>query len=202
MELAPPTTLLGVTVTDEIIGRSEAGITVMAELKAPPAAVADTITVLIVETAGVTTLKVPVLCPAGIVTLAGIWMLALSDERVIGTPVAGAKPVSTTVAIVVPPPTIVAGLMDKVLRTAAETETDTVWLTPLAVTVIFAVWVVDTAAVDIAIVALDEPAGTVTVAGTWTAELSLDTLNENPPGGAMPVKPTVPVIELPALTEG
>jgi hypothetical protein len=46
-----------------------------------------------------------------------------------------------------------------------------------------------------------EPAGTRTLAGTVAAALLLDSVTTRPPAAAMPVSVTVPVDNVPALTD-
>ena len=59
-----------------------------------------------------------------------------------------------------------------------------------------------TAEVVIVNVALVAPAATVTLAGTWAADvLLLVRVTTAPPDGAGPVKVTVPVDEVPPITE-
>ena len=73
-------------------------------------------------------------------------------------------------------------------------------LTPLEVTAIVAAVACVTAAVVTGIDADHEPAGTVKVAGTPTAGLSLDRLSTTPPAGAGPCRSTQAVAGEPPLT--
>jgi len=107
-------------------------------------------------------------------------------------------PLSVTVAPLPPLPLIVPemlnvlplGLTVKVAvcvpLKVAEIVTDVELVTAVVVTV------------KVAVVA---PAATVTLAGTVAAALLLDKLTDPPPVGAMPLKVTVPVDEVPPLTE-
>jgi hypothetical protein len=60
-------------------------------------------------------------------------------------------------------------------------------------------WLVTEEVVAVKVVEV-APAGTVTLAGTCTAELLLDRLTAAPPLGAAPLRVTVPVEEVPPVT--
>jgi hypothetical protein len=107
------------------------------------------------------------LAPAAIVTVAGTITFALVDVNVTTVPPAGATAAMKTLICAVDPLGIVVGEQVIVIWLSALTvnvaEALTLSAVPLIVRVTFAVGFV----VVIAKVVLEDPAGTVTVAGTW-----------------------------------
>ena len=75
-----------------------------------------------------------------------------------------------------------------------------VWVTPPALAVIVADVDAVTALVVIGKVAINDPAATVTFAGTLTAALLLDSPTVNPPAGAAAARRTVPCEAVPPVT--
>ena len=105
--------------------------------------------------------------PAGTVTLAGTTRLAELLARVTARPPAGAKPLSVTVQVTLPAPTIAAGMQDKAdTCRGANNDIDEVWFVLLAAAVTTANRSVVTALTEAVNPALLDPAGTVTLAGT------------------------------------
>jgi hypothetical protein len=105
VEDTPPTTLFGVSATDE----SVAGLSVKAALFVP-LYVAEIFAVAAEPTGLVVTANVAVVSPAATVTLAGTAAAALSLESVTIAPPAGAALLSVTVAVEEEPPLTVLGL--------------------------------------------------------------------------------------------
>jgi hypothetical protein len=112
VELLPPTTDVGVLVTDD----RTAALTINVAVFATPYVAVMTEEVF-AATPSVVTVIVVVLLPAGIVTLAAnVAAAVLMLPRVITAPPVGAAPFSVTVPVELFPPTTVAGLSDKVDR--------------------------------------------------------------------------------------
>jgi hypothetical protein len=150
--------------------------------------------------------KVAEVAFAGTVTLAGTCAAAvLLLDRVTTAPPAGAGPVNLTVPVGEVPAITDVGLTLTPLPAAPSVGAFTVKLVlavapyvPAMVTVVLlATGIVVT--VNVAVVA---PAGTVTLTGTVAAAvLPLDSVTTAPPDGAGPFSVTVPVDEVPPITE-
>lgn len=109
MEATPPTTLVGVSVTDSgAMTRTE-----RFALAVIPARVAVTATVVVAVTAVVVTVNVAVVAPAGMVTEAGTPATALFVDRVAVTGTL-TVPLSRSVPVEVFPPPTVVGLRETV----------------------------------------------------------------------------------------
>lgn len=139
------------------------------------------------------TVNEPTSWPAAIVTLAGTVATGELDERDTTAPPDGAATLSRIEPLVVAPPVItvavtwrrwiVAGL---IVRTPTVAD-------PFSVAATFAVVTDPTAAVEAENVTLWVAAATVTLVGTVALAESLVNETVVPPGGALPVRVTVPM---------
>jgi hypothetical protein len=117
LALAPPTTLVGVTVTVP----GDGGFTVRGAVRLLPPRVALIDAATWPATGDVVTLKVAVAALAGTVTEAGVFTDAEEDTRVTTTPPDGAAAFSVTVPFAPAPPTTVEGAIvnpDRLCATA------------------------------------------------------------------------------------
>jgi hypothetical protein len=156
---------------------------------------------VLAATGDVVMVKVALVAPAVMVTLAGTCAtdVLLLDSVTIAPPV-GAFPFSVTVPVELLPPTTEVG--DRVIEDndAAVTVSVAFALVP-SVAVMLAVVVAETASVVTVKVAEVFPAVTVTFAGTVAAAvLPLASDTEIPPVGAAPLRVTVPVALFPPTT--
>jgi len=199
----PPLTLDGFSVSE----LSEAGgITAREAMRVTPESDADSVTEVEVVTARVDTVKVALIAPAGMVTLAGTVAAAvLLLTREMTAPPLGAAPLRVTLPIEGDPPVTLVGFSVNVVSVGPEdggvTVRAAVRVTPEydaeSVTEVEEV----TASVDTWKVALLAPDGTVTVAGTVaTAVLLLERDTSAPPVGAGALSVTVPVEGEPPFT--
>ena len=140
---------------------------------------------------GTTTTPVGTIAPPGLVVE--------SDTR---APPAGAAASSVTVPTESVPPTRFAGARERPVSTAAEvTVSVAVLLTPATVAVRVTGPLGAAPGTVTEKVALVPPDGTVTLAGTVAIDvLELPRLTEIPAGGAVAVRITVPIAELPRRT--
>jgi hypothetical protein len=154
-------------------------------------------------TALVVTVNVLLLDPAGMVTEEGTCaaeMLLLFSET--AAPVGGAAPFSVNVPVELAPPVTVLGLRVSDVRDATVTVRELLLVLVPSVPEIETVTDDATPLVLIVNVALVEPAGINTVAGTCATDvLVLCKLTTIPPAGAAPLKVTVPVDGFPPTTE-
>jgi hypothetical protein len=102
----PPVTLASLRLSTEAPG----GTTVSDALCVPPPDEPEIVTAVDVATALVVTLKLALVAPAGIVTLAGTAAAGLLLESVTCAPPAGAAPFSVTVPLAEAPPVRLAGV--------------------------------------------------------------------------------------------
>jgi len=196
VEVVPPGTLVGLSVSDAITG----GLIVSTALLLTPPAAAAIVEVTWDATPDVVTTKEVVFEPAGTVTVGGTCAAAFELVTVTVIPPAGAIPVSITVAVDAPPPVKVVGLSVRVDITGGLTVSFAVLVTlPLAAEIV-ATTEAATAEVVIANVAVFVPAGTVTMAGTCAAASELVIAMSAPPEGALPVRVIVPVADTPPVT--
>ena len=146
--------------------------------------------------------KVALVDPAGIVTLAGTCATGtLLLCRVTTAPPAGAAPFKVTVPVELFPPTTDVGFLAMEERVGALTVSVVVIVSPYVPDIVTDV-LVDTGLVVIVNVAEVAPAATVTLAGTCaTAVLLLWSVTVAPPEGAAPLKVTVPLDVPPPTTE-
>lgn len=154
-------------------------------------------------TALVVTVNVLLLDPAGMVTEEGTCaaeMLLLFSET--AAPVGGAAPFSVNVPVELAPPVTVLGLRVSDVRDATVTVRELLLVLVPSVPEIETVTDDATPLVVIVNVALVEPAGINTLAGTCATDvLVLCKLTTIPPAGAAPLKVTVPVDGFPPTTE-
>jgi hypothetical protein len=154
-------------------------------------------------TALVVTVNVLLLDPAGMVTEEGTCaaeMLLLFSET--AAPVGGAAPFSVNVPVELAPPVTVLGLRVSDVRDATVTVRELLLVLVPSVPEIETVTDDATPLVLIVNVALVEPAGINTLAGTCATDvLVLCKLTTIPPAGAAPLKVTVPVDGFPPTTE-
>jgi hypothetical protein len=140
------------------------------EVRVVPPRVAVKVEVWLAALEAVVALKVAVVAPAAMETVAGTLTLPLELRAT--TLVCGAAMLSATVQTAVPPAVTVAGLQARLLRTGtATTETEVFLLDPFRVAVRVEVWVAAFEAVVPLNVAVLAPVATDTVAGTATLPL-------------------------------
>lgn len=107
VELAPPRTVVGFSVTVEMPGEALIVKVALADWPFARAPIAD---VVCARTTVVETVKVAVVAPEATRTVAGTVALEPDADRVTVVPFAGAGPLSVTVAVEVVPPTTAFGL--------------------------------------------------------------------------------------------
>ena len=153
-------------------------------------------------TATVVTVKVPVVAPAAMDTVAGTFALESLLERATLAPPVGAELLSVTVPVEEEPPVTVVGLSVSVVRVGvgALTVSVAVAFAPPKVAVITGLFVVATAVVVIVNEPVVAPAPTVIVPGTEALGSLLVREMLAPPVGAGPLSVTVPVEEFVPIT--
>jgi hypothetical protein len=194
--IGPPTTLVGFRVSEV----RTAGSTVSDTLIEPPPEEAEMLTAVEAATALVATAKVVLVPPAGMVTLAGTEAAALLSESWTTAPPAGAGPSITTVPVTGVPPVTLARLRLSAATRGGTTVSEPVWVAPAYEPEIVAVVAAATGFVVALKLALEAPAATVTLAGTETAPLLLESATCAPPAAAGPLSVTVPEAALPPVT--
>src|SRR3954465_12322767 len=137
-------------------------------------------------TALVVTLKVALVAPAGMLTLAGTEAAPLLLESATCAPPAGAGPSSTTVPVTGLPPVMLAWLRLTAETLGGTTVSEALCVPPPNEPEMLTAVDVATALVVTLKLALVAPAGTVTLAGTAAAGLLLESVTCAPPAGAAP----------------
>jgi hypothetical protein len=196
VELLPPTTAVGLVVTDD---KDTGAITVSVALWMTPSVPVITDDVLL-ATALVVTTKVADVLPAGTVTKGDTCAAAvLLLCRVTTAPPVGAAPFSVTVPVELFPPTTEVGFNERAESVAALTvsvaDCGTPYNPEMLTGVLAATELVVTGKVAVVV-----PAATVTLGGTCAAILSLAKVTTAPPVGATALSVIVPVDELPPST--
>jgi hypothetical protein len=178
------------------------GATVTVVLLVVTPSVADTVTAVVLGAIPAVIVNVTVFEPAGTVTCAG--RSSNDDELDSATtmPPAGAEPVRVTVPVPVRPLTIVVGLAETAESAGGVTVRFADLLTPGPDAVITTAVLALTGAVVTVNVALEEPAGIVTLPGTVAADELLDesAITRSPPSAALSRR-TVPVDVFPPTTD-
>jgi len=200
VELLPPVTLVGFRVSEP----RAAGVTVKVADSVAPAYVPEIVTLVLVKTVVVITVKAALVLPAATVTLLGTLATALLLESDTTAPPEGAGAVRLTVPNEAFPPVVLVGFRvseEIVTGPPGVTVKSASLVVPLYVPEIVMLKVVDTLVVLTAKVALVLPAATVTLAGTVaTEEFPLERATTAPPEGAAALRVTVPVELAPPLT--
>src|ERR1700691_3204776 len=174
--LLPPNTLLGLSARED-----SRGATVRFAVWFTPLYVAVIVATEVVATPAVLIAKVPLVAPAGTVTLGGTVATAvLLLASVISAPPVGAGPANVIVPVELPPPKTLFGLNARE-DSRGVTVSVAVCFPPLYVAVIVTAVVVATPVVLIAKVPLVAPAATVTLAGTVATGLLLASGISAPP---------------------
>jgi hypothetical protein len=186
--------------TDSVVNTPGAVIVRIAVAEAVPD-FAVNVAFVVVVTAEVVIANVALVAPAATVTEVGTAALVLLDVKVTTRPPVGAGPSSAMVPVEVSVPGTVVG---DTVNPANPTEGEIVSVVVADAVPIFAVIVDVAAVVTVVVVAVkltvDEPAGTVTVAGTVALVLLDERLTDTPPEPAGPVSVTVPVEGFPPTT--
>jgi hypothetical protein len=202
-----PTTLVGLTVTEDKLAGGGGGLTVSTAVREAPPKVPEIVTGVAAVTAVVVIEKLALSAPAATVTLAGTpaTVVLLLDSVTIAPPV-GAAVVNVAVPVLPAPPTTLVGLTVTDDRLGGAGTGLTVRMaervTPPKVPEIDNAVEAVTDVVVMVKVALVAPAATVTLAGTVaTAVLALLRPTRAPPVGAAAVSVTLPCDELPPTTE-
>jgi hypothetical protein len=147
-----------------------------------------------VVTADALAVKTAEVAPAGTVTEAGTAKTALLSERATTVPAAGAALLRVTVQLAKELEARDAGLHTRPVGTVGEVRLrEKLTAVPESVAVMDAIASVVTADAVAGKTAEVDPAGTVTEAGTPSAELLLESATMAPPAGADPVRVTVHV---------
>ena len=197
VEETPPATVVGERLIPVRIG----GVTVKVAVKE----VAPSFPVMVTEvdeaTPVVLTVNVAEVAPASTVTVAGSVALTLLELRLMTAPPGPAGPLSVTLPVEDVPPRTEDGVTVMPARPAGLTVKVADLLVAPNVAEIVTVVAADTAVVLTVKVAELAPAGTVTVTGKVAVALLEERLTTMPPVPAAPVKVTVPVEELPPVTD-
>src|SRR5687767_2855944 len=192
----PPVTLAGLTLSAETAG----GSTVSDTFTVAPPEEAEMLTAVEAATGLVATAKVALVAPAAMVTLPGTEAAALLAESWTTAPPAGAGPSIITVPVTEVPPVTLPWLRLSAEARGGTTVSALVCVAPPYEAEMVAVVAAATGLVVALKLALAAPAGTVTLAGTETAPLLLESATCAPPAGAGPLKVTVPETALPPVT--
>ena len=195
--LLPPSTVVGFNVSETTVG----GVTVNVAV----AVVVPTVPVIVegvLEATGVVvTVNAPVVLPAATVTVAGTVADEELEDRPTEKPPVGAGPLSVTVPVEeTPPMTDVGATLTALTVGGTIVKVAELVLVP-RVAVIEAGVLVATPVVVIVNVPVIDPDGTVTVAGTVAAALLDVRLTTVPPVPAVAPSVTVPVDDVPPVTD-
>ena len=153
------------------------------------------------ETTDVEIVNVAEVAPDITVTEVGDVALVVLDNKLTTVPPVGATPFSVTEPVEDCPPITDVGVIERLERLGGITFRVAVLEFAPWVPVMIAFTIAGTAEVEIANVAELAPAGTTTDPGTTTLVLPDERLTLNPPVGAGLVRVTVPVLELPPITD-
>jgi hypothetical protein len=196
VELLPPTTEVGLLVSDDSTG----ALTVRVVVRATPY-VPEIVTEVFTATGDVVIVNVALVAPAAIVTLAGTWTAdVLLLDRVTTAPPMGAFPLRVTVPVELLPPTTEVGDLLTDDNDAAVTVRVALALTPRVAVITDVVVEVTPRVVTVKVVDV-LPAGTVMLAGVVAAALLLLLkVTTAPAVGAAAFRTTVPVELLPPTT--
>jgi hypothetical protein len=196
VEDAPPATLVGLNVKDETVGAVRVNVAVLeTELKVPVM-----VALVLDATAVVVIVKVPVVAPAAMVTLAGtVAEVELLDSVTTRPPVGAAEPMVAVPVLELPPATLVGETVSPV-KAGGVIVNVAVAEVLLAVAVIVSVVLVATAVVVTVNVPVVAPAAKVTEVGRDVALLVSERVTTRPPVGATLERVTVPVEEDPPTT--
>ena len=156
---------------------------------------------VVLATAVVVIVKLAVVAPAATVTLAGTVAAALLLDMLTASPPVGAALPRVTVPVEEVPPATAVGFTDTDETAGGFTVNAAVCVPPLNVAEMVADAALATAVVVMVKVAVVAPAATVTLAGTDAAALLLERVTLRPPVGAALPSVTVPVDEVPPVTE-
>jgi hypothetical protein len=193
----PPNTTSGLSLRETRLGGEIARVAVPLE----PFKAAEIVAVTFETTETVFTATLPVLFPLAIVSDMGmVAELELLDNLTTDPPV-GANPVKVTVQTEGVPPVSVDGLIATDATAGAMMPRVVDWETVPSVPVSFATCDAGTAEVVTLNVPVDLPTPMETELGTTAALELLDNLTVIPLGGAGPVSTTVPLDELPPVTD-
>jgi hypothetical protein len=197
VELVPPGTLLGLTVTD---ARAAVLTVSVANLLTVPW-VASMVIDVSAATGWVCTVTVALLAPPGMVTLAGRLATAgLLLVSVTTAPAGGAAPFRVTLATELLPPYNIFGLSVSVARAAGLTVSVALFVVLPSVAEITTAVVALTPCVLMVTVPDDEPAATVMFPGEATEVLLLESATISPPAGTGPLRVAVATKLWPPIT--
>lgn len=195
VEVAPPVTVPGLSVSDVSVATETVRVVVLVKPYTP-----EIVTDVVDATPLVVMVKEAVLAPAAIMTLAGTCAAnVLLLCRVTTAPPVGAAPFRVTVPVALFPPTTDVGVRVTEESVGALIVSVVVLLTPY-VPVIVAIVLTATGVVLILNVAVLAPAVIVTLACTTAADVLLCRVTTAPPKGAAPFNVAVPVEEAPPVT--